>query len=58
MTTEITKEGLDLVMVPTCGEWLCSIYRTGKQIPLQRKLIASQEKAVAWFDRFISKEGK
>jgi hypothetical protein len=56
-TIEIKVEGYDLVMVREGREFQCAIYRTGKMFPLARKLIATQDKAEAWFHEFISKLG-
>lgn len=48
-TRETTRDGFDMVMVRECGEWLCSLYRAGGQVPLSRKLVADETKAEKWF---------
>lgn len=55
VTREETRGGFDLVMVPDRGEWLCSLYRRGGQIPLSRKLVADEAKAEEWFVSQIAK---
>lgn len=57
-TKETTRDGFDLVMVRERDGWMCSLYRTGKQVPLHRTLVADEAKAEAWFATKIAKEVK
>ncbi len=52
-TKETTRDGFDLVMVRECDGWVCSIYRTGKQVPLRRKFVTDEVKAEKWFNTQI-----
>lgn len=52
-TKETTRDGYDLVLTSERDEWTASIYRTGKKVPLKRTMVATEEKAQAWFARFL-----
>lgn len=56
-THETTRDGYDLVMTSERDGWTASIYRTGKQVPLRRTMVATEEKARAWFGRFLASVG-
>lgn len=50
-TRETTRDGYDLIMTREREGWMCSVYRTGKSIPLARRLIpGNEERAAKWLD--------
>ena len=55
-TRERTEGGFDLVMMPEAGGWLCSVYRTGKQVPMYRKMVDTEAQAEKFFAASLRKE--
>lgn len=54
-TREETRSGYDLVMTPERDGWMCSVYRTGKQIPLHRTMVKDEAAAAVWFEKKVGK---
>ncbi len=55
-TTTISRDGFDMVLFPEQDGFTCTVYRTGSDRPLVRKLVADAVKAEKWFSAQIAKE--